>query len=189
MSFEFENELRKLKSISKEEVGFAMIKPHFLERADEIQSVIEEAGLKVFIRQQVTLNEVATDFVLREVKQHHFYHDLKKFLMKNDVIVLAVKGQAERTQQILSSLKKTHEGKDGILREKFSAPAKVHSKVKEYWYNKRFGPPTEESQHKDPSSQELLSIIICMNNAVHTADSSDEAFENLMKIFDIPNIN
>jgi len=155
----------------KKEVAFAFVKPDFLEHLPEIKKILKEHALEIAYSDKTVLSEKAVDYIYQKFKNLGWYEPMKKYLTTHDSGILFIIGQGLEAQKVLSSLKKTPEGKDGILREKFGE----HIEVSDEDYKK-----LDEGRHP---KQEELSVRLSQANVIHTADSSEEALESLRVIF------
>ncbi len=154
-------------TLNQRHIAFAMIKPGFEEYEQEIVRILKENSLDVIFSDRVRLSSDFIDRIYKDQNGQPFLPAIKEYLMKSDVIILMVGGNGDDAQEILSSLKKTRDGKDGLIREKFQGGDRVSENDIALW---------KEGSHPD---QDNLTILLTQQNVIHTADSADEALESL----------
>jgi hypothetical protein len=115
----------------------------------------------------VSLSGGAVDYVYADQEGENYFPIMKDHLTNNDSVVLLVSGGGDKTQEILSGLKKRTDGKPGIIREKFQDRPFLSEEEKEKW---------ERGEHE---KQDETTVLLTQSNVIHTADTPEEALKSL----------
>lgn len=162
---EAQNEHRE--TMPDQEVAFTFIKPGFEQHQQEIVDILRDNGLEVIYADRIRLTPEAVDYMYQEAADEHFYPTMKQHLTSHDVTMIMVGGKGHDAQEILSGLKKTRDGKDGIIRQMLKQDNILPQEDFEQW---RQGTHPEQDQ---------ITILLSQGNVIHTADNTQEAVESL----------
>jgi nucleoside diphosphate kinase len=154
-------------TMPQREIAFSLIKPGFEDHYGEIVDILKDNGLEVIYTDKITLSPQAVDYMYGESRDQHFYEAMKSHLTSREVTMLMVGGPGHEAQEIMSGLKKTKDGKDGLIRALLQ---------KDEW----IGPEEiEQWQRGEHPNQDEVTVRLTQRNVIHTADTTEEAVESL----------